>query len=201
MICIGVLVGAAAVLALEGRRIGRPALPLGIRSLVRRISRENPLWAAPHIHGELLKLSIEVANRRGQEHCPPKAEVVSSNLAGSAIIINGLARYEPRATQLGEALGKHRERFRELRSHDKRQRTLSKSSPRRHHRLVPVPQHIGWLVSGAAMARCALRPVRPAPSTSFHRALEARSGVDVARPVVTWPGRIFTHRPRHHRLT
>jgi transposase InsO family protein len=32
-----------------------------IRSLVRRISRENPLWGASRIHGELLKLGIEVA--------------------------------------------------------------------------------------------------------------------------------------------
>ena len=43
------------------RRVGRPALPADIRSLVRRISRENPLWGAPRIHGELLKLGIEIA--------------------------------------------------------------------------------------------------------------------------------------------
>jgi transposase InsO family protein len=43
------------------QRVGRPALPTDIRSLVRRISRENPLWGAPRIHGELLKLGIEIA--------------------------------------------------------------------------------------------------------------------------------------------
>src|SRR3981189_1311782 len=43
------------------RRVGRPALPADIRSLVRRISRENPLWGAPRIHGELLKLGLEIA--------------------------------------------------------------------------------------------------------------------------------------------
>jgi transposase InsO family protein len=32
-----------------------------IRSLIRRMSEENPLWGAPRIHGELLKLGIEVA--------------------------------------------------------------------------------------------------------------------------------------------
>jgi transposase InsO family protein len=43
------------------RRAGRPAVAADIRSLVRRICRENPLWGAPRIHGELLKLGIEIA--------------------------------------------------------------------------------------------------------------------------------------------
>jgi transposase InsO family protein len=43
------------------RRAGRPAVPTAIRSLVRQMSRENPLWGAPRIHGELLKLGIEIA--------------------------------------------------------------------------------------------------------------------------------------------
>jgi hypothetical protein len=43
------------------RRTGRPAVPTGIRGLVRQMSRENPLWGAPRIHGELLKLGIEIA--------------------------------------------------------------------------------------------------------------------------------------------
>jgi len=43
------------------RRAGRPALSADIRSIVRRISRENPLWGAPRIHGELLKLGLEIA--------------------------------------------------------------------------------------------------------------------------------------------
>ena len=43
------------------RRIGRPAVSADIRRLVRRISRENALWGAPRIHGELLKLGVEIA--------------------------------------------------------------------------------------------------------------------------------------------
>ena len=42
-------------------RGGRPKVPAEVRSLIRRMSVENPLWGAPRIHGELLKLGIEVA--------------------------------------------------------------------------------------------------------------------------------------------
>jgi len=31
-----------------------------IRQLIRKMSRENPLWGAPRIHGELLKLGIDI---------------------------------------------------------------------------------------------------------------------------------------------
>jgi putative transposase len=39
---------------------GRPAVPKEVRELIRMLSRENPLWGAPHIHGELLKLGIDI---------------------------------------------------------------------------------------------------------------------------------------------
>jgi hypothetical protein len=42
-------------------RGGRPAIPREIRDLIRDMSRANGLWGAPRIHGELLKLGIEVA--------------------------------------------------------------------------------------------------------------------------------------------
>jgi hypothetical protein len=42
-------------------RGGRPKVSVAVRSLIRRMSVENPLWGAPRIHGELLKLGIEVA--------------------------------------------------------------------------------------------------------------------------------------------
>jgi hypothetical protein len=32
-----------------------------VRHLIRRISHENPLWGAPRIHGELLKLGYELS--------------------------------------------------------------------------------------------------------------------------------------------
>ena len=40
---------------------GRSLVSVEARELIRRISRDNPLWGAPHIHGELLKLGIEVS--------------------------------------------------------------------------------------------------------------------------------------------
>src|SRR6266705_7011555 len=40
---------------------GRPWVDKQIRNLIRRMSFENPLWGAPKIHGELVKLGIEVA--------------------------------------------------------------------------------------------------------------------------------------------
>src|SRR6267154_2282656 len=44
----------------KSRPRGRPKTPLEIRHLVREMSLANPLWGAPRIHGELLKLGIVV---------------------------------------------------------------------------------------------------------------------------------------------
>src|SRR5829696_3296632 len=44
----------------SGRRSGRPAVSAEIRQLIREMSIANALWGAPRIHGELLKLGIDV---------------------------------------------------------------------------------------------------------------------------------------------
>lgn len=38
----------------------RPSVPPEVRDLIRMMSRNNPRWGAPRIHGELLKLGIEI---------------------------------------------------------------------------------------------------------------------------------------------
>ncbi len=43
------------------RRCGRPGIGTELRDLIRRMSRANPLWGAPRIHGELLKLGLTVS--------------------------------------------------------------------------------------------------------------------------------------------
>jgi hypothetical protein len=42
---------------------GRPGSDTEIAALIRKMATTNPLWGAPRIHGELLKLGIEVAER------------------------------------------------------------------------------------------------------------------------------------------
>ena len=40
---------------------GRPPVSREVQALIRRLSRDNPLWGAPRVHGELQMLGIEVA--------------------------------------------------------------------------------------------------------------------------------------------
>jgi hypothetical protein len=42
-------------------RAGRPRIDRRLRGLIRRMSRENPLWGASRVHGEFLMLGFEVA--------------------------------------------------------------------------------------------------------------------------------------------
>ena len=44
-----------------GLRSPLPQIDADLRALIRRMSVDNPLWGAPRIHGELLKLGFEVA--------------------------------------------------------------------------------------------------------------------------------------------
>ena len=44
---------------------GRPRVYLEIRKLVRTMAGANPIWGAPRIHGELLKLGFEISGAHG----------------------------------------------------------------------------------------------------------------------------------------
>jgi transposase InsO family protein len=57
-------------------RIGRPTVPVDVRTLIRTMAQANPRWGAPRIHGELLKLGIDicqatVAKYMGHRRQPP----------------------------------------------------------------------------------------------------------------------------------
>ena len=43
------------------RRPGRPSVAPEVRELIRDMSRSNPLWGAPRVHGELMKLGISIS--------------------------------------------------------------------------------------------------------------------------------------------
>src|SRR3954449_11078712 len=56
------------------RRAGRPQVSLEVRRLIREMSLTNPLWGAPRIHAELLKLGINIGQTlRCQVHGAAKA--------------------------------------------------------------------------------------------------------------------------------
>ena len=61
----------------SGARPGRPRVSRELRELIQRMSKENSLWGAPRIHGELLKLGFEIAEFDGlQIHDPaPRAAI------------------------------------------------------------------------------------------------------------------------------
>jgi len=69
---------------LKSRRpLGRPTVPADVRALIRTMAQANPRWGAPRIHGELLKLGIDVCQatvakylgrRRGEDQSDRKED-------------------------------------------------------------------------------------------------------------------------------
>jgi len=55
-------------------RGGRPRIDKEVRDLIRRMSLENRLWGATKIHGELLKLGIEVAQSTVSIYMVPRRD-------------------------------------------------------------------------------------------------------------------------------
>jgi hypothetical protein len=53
---------------------GRPRIAKEVRDLIRRMSLENPIWGATKIHGELLKLGIQVAQSTVSIYMVPRPD-------------------------------------------------------------------------------------------------------------------------------
>jgi putative transposase len=71
---------------LSGRPIGgRPSINAEIKILVTRMAAANPLWGAPRIHGELLKLGLDVSERTVSrlipKRCPQPSQTWRTFLA------------------------------------------------------------------------------------------------------------------------
>lgn len=62
----------------RSRPLGRPRMNREIRDLIRQMSQANPLWGAPRMHGELLKLGIEVSQATVGRYLPWRSKAPSS---------------------------------------------------------------------------------------------------------------------------
>ena len=60
-------------------RGGRPRIDVEIRTLIRRMARENPTWGAPRIHGELLMLGFEVSEATVSRYMPRRTKPPSQS--------------------------------------------------------------------------------------------------------------------------
>jgi hypothetical protein len=58
---------------------GRPQIDADLRALIRRIGLDNPLWGAPRIHGELLKLGFEVTQSASTLACATSCSTAKSS--------------------------------------------------------------------------------------------------------------------------
>ena len=56
------------------QRTGRPSTPTGVRAVIRTMAQTNPLWGAPRIHGELLKLGFDVCQATVAKYLGPRAK-------------------------------------------------------------------------------------------------------------------------------
>jgi hypothetical protein len=74
---------------------GRPRIDTELRALIRRMSLENSLWGAPRIHGELLKLGLEVAQSSVAKCSSPTRSRFSRRTLRSTIALTWSAVIRP----------------------------------------------------------------------------------------------------------
>ena len=73
---------------------GRPPVSSEFRGLIRRMSRENPLWGAPRIHGELRMLGFEVSEAAVSKYMPRHPKPPSQTWR--TFLVNGGAKRDHR---------------------------------------------------------------------------------------------------------
>ena len=56
---------------------GRPKIPQEQIDLIKQMANDNPLWGAPRIHGEMLKLGIDISESTVLRYMPTKAPKTS----------------------------------------------------------------------------------------------------------------------------
>ena len=81
----------------RSRRSGRPPVSREVRDLIRRMCRENPLWGAPRIHGEMLKLGFEVSERTVRRCRICRGRRLSSAVASDTRLSTETLRTESRS--------------------------------------------------------------------------------------------------------
>jgi hypothetical protein len=72
----------------SGNLGGRPPISGELRALIRRMSLENALWGAPHIHGELLKLGFVVAQSTVAKYMAKKGDDPPAGQSWSTFLRN-----------------------------------------------------------------------------------------------------------------
>ncbi len=83
----------------KSRHRGRPSIDPEIRQLIQRMCPANPLWGAPRIHGELLKLGIDVSEATVSKYMikrvPPNSVCIGTTLTGKMFEAVGGNFYNP----------------------------------------------------------------------------------------------------------
>ena len=76
---------------------GRPQIETELRALIRQMSIENPLWGAPRIHGELLKLGFDVAQSSVAKYmakrCGPPSQGWSTFLRNHVLEVEAMGLF------------------------------------------------------------------------------------------------------------
>jgi len=53
---------------------GRPKIPHSQINLIKQVANENPLWGAPRLHGEILKLGFDISEATVQRYMPKRPQ-------------------------------------------------------------------------------------------------------------------------------